>query len=71
MIEYYSSKLNPDVYFASLDNVIVAIYMDKWGWKDIGRYSPIYNFYYKINWQHEPYNSNILFNVEEWEKFRR
>jgi hypothetical protein len=67
MIEYYSSTLNPDCYFAALDNVIVAIWLDQWGWHDRCLYQPIRKHYQKAVWSGTPYDPKTLVNPKEWE----
>lgn len=66
MIEYYTSSLNPDYFFASLDGVVVAMWYES-GWMDRCIYRPVRDHYSKIEWSGMPYDPTLLIRLEEFE----
>ena len=76
LIEYYFPKLNPNSYFAAVDGVIVAFFLEprqidnRWTeprWIDKGIYRPVRENYVKINWNKIPYNPKDMASPEEFE----
>jgi hypothetical protein len=56
------------LFFAALDNVIVAMWYEAGQyWCDRCIYRPIRSFYHKIEWNGSPYHKSMLVEPEEWE----
>ena len=69
MIEYYTSTLNPDCFWAAVDNVMVAIWWET-RWVDKGTYRPVRNHYQKVEWTKKPYDLKLIFDLPQFERVK-
>lgn len=66
MIEYYTSELNPDCFWAAVDGVVVATWWNT-RWVDVGTYRPVRRFKHKIEWNGKPYDPSFMFDKEQFQ----
>jgi hypothetical protein len=71
MIEYYESKVSPNYYVVSVDNVMVAFWHCS-RWIDRGIYRPVrIQTYKKVEWNGPAFDTALISNPKEFKFVKR